>query len=78
MFKAAMLVAVSFSGTSQSTYTIPGYESLDSCIRSQKSVMQQIMTEPFTRDTGKLKHRATLPRYVETKCIETMTAHSPR
>lgn len=28
MMKAVMFVAISFSGVSESTYTIPGYESL--------------------------------------------------
>lgn len=42
MMKAVMFVAISFSGVSESTYTIPGYESLDACKQSQPTVTKQI------------------------------------
>ncbi|AGZ38111.1 MAG: hypothetical protein ACOKSU_21895 [Pseudomonas sp.] len=70
MMKAVMFVAISFSGVSESTYTIPGYESLDECKQSQPTVTKQIMTEPFMGSTGKLYPKNSLPERVKTKCVE--------
>lgn len=72
MIKAVMFVAISFSGVSESTYTIPGYESLEACKQSQPIVSQQIMTEPFVGSTGEpySKKSLPLPGRVRTKCVE--------
>ncbi|HCH7474704.1 TPA: hypothetical protein NQI75_005361 [Pseudomonas aeruginosa] len=70
MLKAAMFVAISFGGTSESTYTIQGYESLDACKKSQASVSYQLMTEPFIGSKGEPYPEKSLPRRVKTKCVE--------
>lgn len=70
MLKAAMFVAISFSGASESTYTIPGYESLEACKQSQASVSQQLMTEPFVSSTGRTYPQKSQPGRVKTKCVE--------
>ena len=69
MIKVAMLVAISFSGVSQSTYTIPGYDSLDDCTSSQPLIVQQLMDEPFVEADGKAAPQRSLPTRVRTKCI---------
>ncbi len=70
MMKAVMFVAISFSGASESTYTIPGYESLEACKQSQATVSRQIMTEPFLGSTGEPYPKKSLPGRVKTKCVE--------
>lgn len=69
MMKAVMFVAISFSGVSESTYTIPGFESLEACMQSQATVTQQIMTEPFIGSTGEPYPKKSLPNRVKTKCV---------
>lgn len=67
MFKAVMFVAISYGGAYPSTYTIPGYESLEACKQSQTNVTQQILTEPFVDSTGEPYPK---PRRVKTKCVQ--------
>lgn len=70
MIKAVMFVAISFSGVSESNYTIPGYESMEACKQSQQSVARQILTESFDDSTGKPLPQDPRRREVTTKCIE--------
>lgn len=69
MMKAVMFVAISFSGVSESTYTVPGFESLEACKQSQATLTQQIMTEPFIDSTGEPLPKKFLPDRVRTKCV---------
>lgn len=70
MMKAVMFVAISFSGVSESTYTIPGYDSLEACKQSQPTVSRQLMTEPFVSSTGEPYPKKSLPDRIKTKCVE--------
>lgn len=68
--QAVMLVTINGrSLTSDNTYTIPGYKSLEACEQSQAHVKKQISTETLTDSDGKLQTKRTF-KYAETKCIE--------
>lgn len=66
---AVMLISVFHGGVSISSFSIPGYSSLNECKASQERVSQQLMKEPFIQE-GVEADKRSLPERVRTKCVE--------